>query len=282
MYFPIKVSAGIGDCLNDINRYPLKLLKGIGIKPKFYYTTPTHPAREIILSSLKCISGSKISENPLPQSLYEHRLANYSHRFFWSMRGSYVPPLENIPFAKQTKSPRTAVLHTHQDGHHKAKHLTAKIWNIENWIFFINMLQSDLGFQVKIMEWDSEAKNFLLQSTSGVIDATGDGMADNCKTIRDCDLFVSVDSWTKYVANWFNTPQIIIVPDLRKNYTPVFSHLTANDVARGWFVGLLEKPSVKILGLEKQHSTYNYSLENINLLTPKAVFSEAQAILGLR
>jgi ADP-heptose:LPS heptosyltransferase len=144
------------------------------------------------------------------------------------------------------------------------------------------MLQSDLGFQVKIMEWDSEAKNLLLQSTSGVIDATGDGMADNCKTIRDCDLFVSVDSWTKYVANWFNTPQIIIVPDLRKNYTPVFSQLTATDIARGWFVGLLEKPSVKILGLEKRHSTYNYSLENINLLTPNALLNEAQAILGPR
>lgn len=85
--------------------------------------------------------------------------------------------------------------------------------------------------------------------------------------ITSYDMILSIDSWTKYVAAWYNVPQVIIVPDLRRNYCG-FQNISAKQFVSWWLHGIWAKQNTMIIGINESNGLFNYSLNCLDELSP--------------
>jgi hypothetical protein len=275
---PLKISGGIGDCLLEISRFPIKILGSMGIGIEFYYTLPDHPASAIIKEFIPFIEKASVSLDSLPQNLNRHRLANLSGRIFQKTPIFFKPPL--LGFEKQNPIQKNIkiLIQTHMDGHHNLKCFSAKMWTIQKWIEYVHLTLQIPNAEVRILEWDAEAISEFRRDLPGIQIISPKDLHSSIREVHDSDVLVSVDSWTKYVARWFNKKQIIILPDLRNNYTPYFKTISADQVVRRWFFGIAGRTNVKIIGAEKSGGTFQYTLDQISNLQPDYLYEETKVI----
>lgn len=275
---PIICSEGIGDSLLVLGRVPIRSLGHLGIRFNVFYqaTNKDHPAKKILKPLIEETRFLRFKDRE-PSKL-EKRL--FGKMMSLSQRLKKVHPL---PLVRQksasgishedTNRKKKILIHTHLDGHHGWKGATAKIWKIENWISVIQSLYVS-GYQISILEWDKEARDRIFRECPFVSDLSDRGLLGICREMREFVCVVSVDSWVKYVAAWCETPQVILVPDLRNGYVPGFEKIEPRRIASWWFHGLLENPIVHVIGLEKIEGSYQYTLARLDDLQPDVLVGE--------
>lgn len=278
---PLKLAGGIGDCLLDISRVPIKAMGALGVGVEFYYTQPNHPASEVVKDFLPFILRGRVSSDPLPKNLNWHRLANYLGSVSKKSPLFFAPPIKEIESKKSLHKSIRILIQTHMDGHHNLKCFPAKVWSITKWVEYIHLISKIPNVEVKILEWDSEAVSEFGDALPNVPIIGPKKLHASIQEIANSDIVVSIDSWTKYVAQWFNKKQIIVLPDLRNNYTPYFSTVTADEVIRRWFFGISGRKNVKIIGAEKRGGVFQYTLDKISNLQPNYLYEETRDCLKL-
>lgn len=260
---PIICSGGIGDTLLQISGLPISILGQFGVRFSIFYEDKDHPAWKILQIFLESIQYCQLCErNP---TKFEYRIRNILDKFTRQSSYLYAPP---IPCGTKESGfqGRRILIQTHLDGHHGHTHVTAKIWSLERWCDLFFELQK-LGWSIELLEWNEVAFLSIKNRCSFISDARRQTLLETIQLINRCQCVVSVDSWTKYVAAWRKIPQVVIVPDLRKGYTPVFEKISATQVANRWFKGLTNSRSTRLIGLEKIHGEYAYTLSSIAELT---------------
>jgi hypothetical protein len=281
--FPIIFGGGIGDCFLVLGRFPIRWLVHIGIPCNLIYTTPGHPAETPVKQFCEKMRGCRFmtaEPTPMEKRLNQKWLA-FSGRFRWI----FAPPVKGL-VRKRHQQPSVAQqtlrigLHTHLDGHHNARNAWAKSWHPENWIQFISFLKSKHQCELFLMEWNPEAARQLQDAHPDMINLVHLDLVCLCQEISNLDVLVSVDSWGKYVARWAGIQQVVILPDLRRGYTPAFEKSTAAGVLSWFFYGLHLHPTVDVVGVEKQGGQWIWELNHIDDLAPAqllAVFDRAAA-----
>jgi hypothetical protein len=275
--FPIAFGGGIGDCLLILGRFPIRWLVLLGIPCKLIYTTPGHPAEAPVKFFCESIRGCEfVTGEP---SLAEKRLGQkwlaFSGRFTWI----FAPPLKGFWGRRRVnpkRLPATQSLrigfHTHLDGHHNATHVRAKIWHPENWIQLISLIKNKYQCELFLMEWNDDKAKQIQNAHPDLINLARLDLVQLSAEICKFDVLLSVDSWAKYVARWADIQQVVVLPDLRRGYTPAFEKSTAADVVRWFFHGLYKHPSVEIVGVKSQGKDLVWELDDINDLAPSELF----------
>jgi len=268
---PIVTSGGIGDVLQAISCYPLKVLLRFGVRPKFFYLTPEHPAKPIVYNFVNEIKNLSIEDKPSRNELY---FSKKLYSLFARSKTIYAPPfVKKNPHSKTQKVHDFKILlHTHLDGHHGWKGASAKLWTVQSWVELAEKISVGTK-NIGILEWDDVSREELLKRIPNAVDARGANLMETIFNISTYSSVVSIDSWTKYVAAWFSIKQTIIVPDLRTGYCG-FESYSADQVANIWFRGLINSGNVNLIGLEKIGKSYEYtlpSLQNIDIDSLAAV-----------
>jgi hypothetical protein len=275
---PIICSEGIGDSLLVLGRVPIAVLGNIGFRFNVFYqaTNKDHPAKKILkplIEETRFLSFTDREPSTLEKRLFG-KMMSLSQRF---KKVHPLPLVRHMSTSgishEDTNCKKRILIHTHLDGHHGWKGATAKIWKIENWISVIQSLHVS-GYKISILEWDKEARDRIFRECPFVSDLSDRGLLGICLEMREFVCVISVDSWVKYVAAWSQTPQVILVPDLRNGYVSGFEKISANWIAIWWFHGLLENPIVHVIGLEKIEGSYQYTLARLDDLQPDVLLSE--------
>jgi ADP-heptose:LPS heptosyltransferase len=269
---PIICTGGIGDCLLTLGRIPIHFLGILGFRFQLFYKDKEHPARKILtpfFKNIKYVHYAQGSPSDGQLRVFQKMMSlSQYYKIIWR-----VPIREHAPINRSKKSSKTILIQTHLDG------APAKIWNIANWISLISKLNG-LGYDVSIMEWDADSRAKIIDQCPFVNDVGDGNLMDLCIGISRFDLVVSIDSWTKYPAEWYKIKQIVVVPNLNNGY-PNFATITADWIARWWFHGLMNNLRVKILGLELFENKYEYTLPSLDTLSVDALLLEIQKLLPI-
>jgi hypothetical protein len=281
---PIICCNGIGDSLLVVGRVPIRILGSLGFRFNLFYESSEHSAKKILVPFFRKIKYVRYVERSPSKServLFQKMMSLSGRiRTIWAVPHSETRDKPSVRWAQADgKQTRRVAIQTHLDGHHGWKGATAKIWKIENWIAVIKELH-DMECEVAIMEWDAIAMAKIKQECPYIKDVSSGSLWELCGRINGYDCIVSVDSWVKYAVAWNKSPQVILVPDLRKGYTPDFAGISAQWVAKWWFHGLLDKPKVRIIGLEKSSGQFEFTLAKLEDLKPKNLLKEIKLLLG--
>ena len=130
---------------------------------------------------------------------------------------------------------RHIVVQTHLEG------LPAKRWTLTGWRQVLDGLK--IRYPDAILHVLDPAGAALVGERIVVHDSLSFPAAVNL--VERCDLLVSVDSWSKYVAGWKGIPQVVIEPD----QTPDYPRHTASTIWRHSFRGLHKNKNLTLLGL---------------------------------
>lgn len=274
--FPVICAGGIGDCLLAFQSLPLHLASTLGLNLDFYYTTPGHPAEATIRQFALSLPRARWMSQP--PKLVHYRLRNFFQRLHL---GPLTPPIPGWrpPGFLPRRGPMNILLQTHLDGHHGFTSVHAKTWTVEAWSEIIHLLRDFLDAQIHLLEWHQSSRTALLRTSPHVLNAIQPDLLSQCLYIQTMDLIISVDSWAKYPARWAGLPQVIIIPDLRQNYTPAFQNISANQIAQVWFQGLTNRTDTFLIGLECRHSSWKWTLPSIHQLQPTQILHAVQSIL---
>jgi len=269
---PIICSGGIGDTLLKISSIPIKQLGSFGFRFNIFYEGKNHPAWKILEDFLLGIEYCQLV-NRMP-SRTEYRIRNIWSRINSYLSFNFTPPLKDFDYECQNATNAKGILfQTHLDGHHGHAHLSAKVWPIERWCELFLKLHED-GWDINILEYNDDALKTIGIQCPFVHDVRRKTLLEQMKDIQAACLVVSVDSWTKYAASWWNIPQIVVVPDLRKGYTPFFKNITPDDLAKIWFRGLTKSENICLLGLEKIKRKFCYTLPTIDDLSVSKFYEQ--------
>ena len=256
---PIICSGGIGDTLLALSEIPIAALGRFGVRFTIFYETRDHPAWKILFNVLESIKFCEVSQRCPTKN--EYRIRNAWKKIIRHLPFLFAPPFKKSNLSSKSEK-RRILIQTHLDGHHGYKHLNAKVWPIDRWCNLLCELNK-IGWEIGLLEYDDEALNVIKRNCPFVIDSRKNTFLDTILHIRSFDFVLSVDSWTKYVAGWWKIPQVVIVPDLRIGYTPVFKNIDANVLVEKWFRGLSNNAKTKLIGLEKGVSGYQFTLPSI-------------------
>jgi hypothetical protein len=237
----------------------------LGFRFKIFYTTLDHPARKILEPFFREIRYCEYPEKA--PSAREKRFFSKMLSLSMRTRKIWCPPFAQSPKQKSKGSGKRILLHTHLDGHHGWKGATAKIWPIQNWVELSRKLHDD-GWEVSILEWDSSSRLELFQKCPFLNDGRLSSDIYTFQSFSKYNCLFSVDSWSKYVAAWYDLPQVVVVPDLRVGYCG-FENVSADEFAGWWMHGILDRKEVRIVGLEKKGGRYDYSLRRLDELEGK-------------
>ncbi len=138
------------------------------------------------------------------------------------------------------------------------------MWPIDNWVELCNRLQKD-GWEVAVLEWDSKSRLELFNECPFLMDGRLSSDIETFKSFSEYDCLFSIDSWSKYVAAWYDLPQVVVVPDLRVGYCG-FENVSADEFVGWWMHGILNRKEVRTVGLEKRVGRYDYSLLSLDEL----------------
>jgi hypothetical protein len=284
---PIICCNGIGDSLLILGRIPIRILGRLGIRFNLIYESSQHPAKKTLVPFF----------NEIKYVRYCERAPSKRERFLFQKMMSLsqrVPHIWPVPYAKgyrvkkankvaptSNQRRRRVLIQTHLDGHHGEKRLTCKIWSIENWIYVIRSLH-DLKCEIAVMEWDALAMTQIKMECPYVTDASQGALAQLCSQMDEFDCVVSVDSWVKYSAAWSRLPQVILVPDVRRNYAPDLAGITADWFAVWWFYGLLNNSKVRVIGLKTNNRQFEFALRTLGDLEPEQLLREIKLQLKLK
>lgn len=256
---PLICANGIGDSFLILGRVPIGILGKLGFRFNIFYTTPEHPARKILEPFFRGIRYCDYTSGaPSPREKWV-----FSKMLSLSMRTAKIwrPPFEIS--GKEKRQGKKILLHTHLDGHHGWKGATAKMWPIENWIELSRRLHGD-GWEISVLEWDEVAINELQTACPFLLDGRRGGLQETVKSFEEYDFLFSIDSWSKYVAVWFDMKQVVAAADVRNGYCGNET-TTADRLARWWFHGIMGNRNVEALGLEKgKTSEFVYTLDKIS------------------
>ena len=81
--------------------------------------------------------------------------------------------------------------------------------------------------------------------------------------LATCDLLVSIDSWTKYIAAAHDIPQVLVVPDQRTGYPD----LTAERLLARELDGIYGRSDTTVIGISREPSP-KLTLPSLTDLTP--------------
>ena len=282
---PIICCNGIGDSLLVLSRIPIRILGMLGIRFNLTCESSQHPAKKTLVPFF----------NEIKYVRYCDRAPSNRERFLFqkmmslSQRVQHIWPVPHVKGYRIKKANKVAptsnecrrrvLIQTHLDGHHQG--LTAKIWRIENWIYVIRSLH-DLECEMAVMEWDASAMTQIKMECPYVTDASQGALAQLCSQMGEFDCVVSVDSSVKYSAAWRRLPQVILVADVRRDYTPDLAGITDNWFAAWWFHGLLNNSEVRVIGLKRNNGQFEFALRTLGDLKPDQLLREIKLQLKLK
>lgn len=251
MTLKLQTWGGIGDILRELSLLPLaRLHERFGIRFEVCQRPASageyHPDAE-------CPEAQLVEElvARLPQCRWGgvRRISRYDKGAIRFLRRVLeLPPIraklfnpdfrwrdeDSLPQAFRL-SEKNLVVQTHLRG------LPSKRWPIERWQrALIGIRDAFPNIHVHVL--DTEGSPLSLEGVT-VHDRLSIPQAIRLTGLADW--VVSIDSWTKYVAAWHRTPQVIIVPDQRGDY----SQLQPDHVWRHSFRGLQFLPEIFLLGL---------------------------------
>jgi ADP-heptose:LPS heptosyltransferase len=145
-------------------------------------------------------------------------------------------------------------------------HLTGmrtKQWGIQNWRRYLELLLQ-LQPEIQVLLFDSSPEVEQLRLDPRILTTHGLNIFQSIRLAEKMSCFVSIDSWTKYVAAWSGIPQLIVVPDQR----PEYPHLTAERLVRREFAGIYGRKMNSFLGLEQVRRRAVLTLPSMDQLTP--------------
>ena len=163
-------------------------------------------------------------------------------------------PQDAIPRAERP----TVVVQTHLAG------LPTKRWAVDNWRTVLGAL-----------------RELLPEASIHVLDPAGEPLAgagifvenrltfpQAIRLVENCNLLISVDSWSKYVAAWRKIPQLILASDQRAEYPA----LTPEALWKYSFRGLHNRPDIQIYGLSRDaKGAVRYEKGTMETFTPEEV-----------
>ncbi|MDX2110996.1 MAG: hypothetical protein SFY80_12215 [Verrucomicrobiota bacterium] len=304
MKLPIVLCEGIGDSLFILSLIPHQRLAQLGIRFEVYYDSPLHPSSpywfvyRLLKELIAKLPHLELMETPptpsirrryqILQRLFRRRYiyvnsqrsARWEGRIWHGLQGVLgVRPYYAIAVAPKTPLPPTSkhrlLIHTHLDG------APFKRWKMESWIEVIQALLTGSNadkIEVWVLEWNAEAIHVLRQRMPQImwLKEYAADFGELVALTASMDLFVGVDSWTKYVAAWNCIPSVIIIPSHLENaHCGRLEALTCVD----WlFNGIFKHPLMKVIGIEIRGDKVEYSLDSMDQLSPVTVIEQIEKL----
>jgi hypothetical protein len=141
--------------------------------------------------------------------------------------------------------------------------MKSKQWGIENWQSYLRILLAAEGdFSIVLIDNEAEVKQLCCDPRIG--SAQGLNIRQSIALVKQLNLLVSIDSWSKYVAASHKIPQLIIAPDQRSDY----ASLSAEYLARNSFEGIFNQPPNLVIGLSGTPLHPRLTLDRLADLAP--------------
>lgn len=151
-----------------------------------------------------------------------------------------------------------------------------KRWSSEKYIelFRLLLIRFPLS-KIFILDAPSVAVDPAMLFDQRIISLVGvTNIAQNINLIQSMDLWISPDSFSKYVANWSNTQQV----SMCCSYPHTPPHLLMEHAYNN--VGLCFNPRVNIIGIEfDQYLNIKNFVDDVNDITPEQVMKAIEQLL---
>jgi len=248
-----------------------------GLTSRVFYGSKGHPAEQTIREFVNSVPILQWADrNPTTTELRIRNVWNRFNKFI------FTPPLPGWQKSRHRRELKPRILlQTHLDGHHGLKGLSAKCWTVDAWAEVIIGLVRNYQAEIHLLEWHDSSRTQLLSCCPQVVDARQPALLQQCLHLQSMDLVISVDSWTKYPARWAQIPQIVIVPDLRRNYTSDFEQMNASRVISGWFAGIACRADTILIGIAHAGRGWEWTLPSMDDLAPEDILRSAGRLINI-
>lgn len=127
-----------------------------------------------------------------------------------------------------------------------------KCWGRNNYVSLCEKILQKTNYEIVVFDWEHTLKFELKHKR--IHDFIGNNLFFNLNVIKNAKLLIAPDSWSKYVARWYNVPQILMCCEL--------SYMQPKEMFESCFGEIYLQQNVKILGIESGHLK---DLNNIKL-----------------
>lgn len=246
---------GIGDTIRNISLIPHEtLFRRFGIRSRVFYmhwsrtdfnvsTGPPNPSwfEDLVSRCPSLLWKGEVQEYGGPGRYVNLalrrgiRLLDGGPRYF-----PFVPTLtehERAALPEPARGARVAV-QTHLSG------MKTKQWGPENWKRYLrDLLAAEPALEIFLFDSDKRVVDLCIDER--IQTTHGFNIPQSIVLLQRCDLLVSIDSWTKYVAAAHHIPQVLIIPDQRAEYP----QLTPEKLLGDELAGIYGRADTEVIGL---------------------------------
>lgn len=308
MKLPIILSDGIGDSLLLLSFVPHHFLSRFGIRFNVFYNSPTDSNKQYILAkkvikdlvdSIPHFYFQETMPTNLEKKIFQVMIRTLRRRVIYEassapksiyaslwlqcqrllgIKSLYKTTIKfNLNKKITNKQPDVirVLIQTHMD----TDFANFKNYGAGNWLETIQLLRSkNAGHLVEfwILEYNSEAVAYLNKNDPDlyVLNEICTSFPEIIASFAFFDVLVAVDSWSKYVAKWYEVNSIILVPSQfgkghTNNWSPTW-------LLAWFFNGLYGDKNFDLIGLELNNGIPEYTLDSLTDLSPVLLAGKAQ------
>jgi ADP-heptose:LPS heptosyltransferase len=152
--------------------------------------------------------------------------------------------------------------------------MKTKEWGMQNWQRYLEALVAAEP-DIDIFLFDADARVAELCVNERIRTTSGYSIPQSIVFLQTCDLLVSIDSWTKYIAAAHGIPQVLIVPEQRSEYP----QLTPEKLLREELAGIYGRHDTEVIGLTAGPSP-TLTLSRLGDLAPECLLTETRRKLS--
>jgi ADP-heptose:LPS heptosyltransferase len=264
---------GIGDTLRNISQVPHEAIyRRTGLRSRVFYTHWTRTSFNVSTGPPDPAWFRDIVER-CPSLVWCGEVERYNGIGRWvnlalrrgigllSGRTRYFPFVPRLSQSEHGALPprserRRVAVQTHLSG------MRTKAWGTANWRRYLTALLSSHP-AVEIFLFDADPNVSELCIDERVQTTRRFNIPQSIVFLATCDLLVSIDSWTKYIAAAHDIPQVLVVPDQRTEYPD----LSPDRLLRQELDGIYGRSDTEVIGISRSASP-KLTLPSLAQLTP--------------
>jgi ADP-heptose:LPS heptosyltransferase len=140
--------------------------------------------------------------------------------------------------------------------------MKTKQWGVANWSRYLAaLLEAEPEIEIFLFDGDERVQELCLDER--IRSTSRYAIAQSIVFLQSCDLLISIDSWTKYIAAAHRIPQVLVVPDQRTEYP----QLTPEKLLGVELAGIYGRADTDALGISSGPPP-QLTLASIDQLTP--------------
>lgn len=276
---------GIGDTLRNIAQVPHREIpRRTGIRCRVFYTHWTRTSFNVSTGPPDPVWFEDIVDR-CPSLVWCGEVEHYTGTGRWvnlavrrslrllSGRTRYFPFDLRLTEAEGAALPalgqrvRVAV-QTHLSG------MQTKAWGAENWRHYLSSLLLAWP-DIEVFLFDADPAVGELSADQRVKTTQGFNIPQSIVFLASCDLLVSIDSWTKYIAAAHDIPHVLVVPDQRAEYP----ELSAERLVGHELDGIYGRSDVDFIGISSGQPAA-LTLPSLSRLRPDELLARTERQLA--